>query len=74
MFLNVDDGAEGVPTVRVVKAVNPLAMMLDALAEDAIRQYHAGETVSLRDVMKEPGVDDDEEEWVKSTVVIRPFS
>lgn len=69
----MDDGAEGVPTVRVGKAVNPLAMMLDALAEDAIRQYHAGETVSLRDVMLEPGVDDDEAEWVKSTDVIRPF-
>lgn len=53
VFLNVDDGNDDVPAVRVVKAVNPLALMLDALAEDALRQYHAGETISFDDLMDE---------------------
>ena len=57
VFLNVDDRNGDVSTVRVVKAVNPLAMMLDSLAEEALREYHAGETVSLREVAAECGVD-----------------
>lgn len=57
VFLNVDTTNGDVPTVRVVKAVNPLAMMLDALAEEAIREYYAGGTVSLRDIAAQYGVD-----------------
>lgn len=57
VFLNVDDEHGDVPTVRVVKAVNPLGVMLDALAEDALRQFHAGETISLREVAARYGVD-----------------
>ncbi len=57
VFLNVDDEHGDVPTVRVVKAVNPLATMLDALAAEALREYHAGETISLRDLMDELGID-----------------
>ena len=57
VFLNVDDAHGDVPTVRVVKAVNPLATMLDALAAEALREYHAGETISLREVAERYGVD-----------------
>ncbi len=53
VFLNVDMTNGDVPTVRVVKAVNPLAMMLDALALDAIRQFHAGETIDFDELMDE---------------------
>lgn len=57
VFLNVDDAHGDVPTVRIVKAVNPLATMLDALAAEALREYHAGETISLREVAARYGVD-----------------
>lgn len=53
VFLNVDTTTGDVPTVRVVKAVNPLAMMLDALALDAVRQFHADETIDFDDLMDE---------------------
>ena len=62
VFLNVDTTTGDVPTVRVVKAVNPLAIMLDALAEEAMREYYAGETVSLRDIAAQYGVDLDSPE------------
>jgi bifunctional DNA-binding transcriptional regulator/antitoxin component of YhaV-PrlF toxin-antitoxin module len=57
VFLNVDNEHGDVPTVRVVKAVNPLGMMLDALAEDALRQFHAGETISFDELMDELEID-----------------
>ncbi len=53
VFLNVEDEHGDIPMVRVVKAVNPLAVMLDALAEDALREHHAGETIDFDQLMDE---------------------
>lgn len=44
--------------IRLAKAINPF----DALAEEAINDYRAGRTRSLRDYAEEKGFDLDDEE------------
>ena len=53
VFFTVDYTDDDVPYLRMAKAVNPLAMMLDALAEDAIRAYERGETIPLEQAWAE---------------------
>lgn len=43
--------------IRLAKAINPF----DALAEQAIDEYEAGETMRLRDLAEEEGIDLDAE-------------
>lgn len=51
VFFDVDTIAGEFPMLRVAKAINPLATMMDALADDAIRQHAAGETVDFFDLV-----------------------
>ncbi len=55
LFLEID---EGTGTLQIRKAINPF----DILALDAIRQYEAGETIPLRDIAREAGIDLDDEQ------------
>lgn len=51
VFFNVEWFTTDTPTLRVAKAINPLAPMLDALAEDAERAHRAGHTVRFHDLI-----------------------
>lgn len=56
MFLEVD---EETGTLQIRKAINPF----DILALDALRQYEAGETRSLDEIMAELGVEPEHDEF-----------
>lgn len=53
VFFNVEWLSSETPTLRVAKAINPLASILDALAEEAEREHQAGQTVRFRDLIAE---------------------
>lgn len=53
VFFNVDWVMSDTPTLRVAKAINPLAAMLDELAEDAERAYRAGQTIGFHELIDE---------------------
>lgn len=53
VFFNVDWVLSETPTLRVAKAINPLASMLDELAEDAERAYRAGQTIGFHELIDE---------------------
>lgn len=62
VFFDLEEAGPGVPVLRLVKAVNPLAVMIDALAEDAIRQYERGETLTLDELWAELDQEDEAQE------------
>ncbi len=55
MFLEVD---EDTGTLQIRKAINPF----DILALEALREYEAGETRSLDEIMAELGVEPEDDE------------